>query len=678
MPTGSKEDFQERREKWIEHLDWFLANFILCAYEDWHGKADDTEKLNQIYIPSSFNAKRDGTKSKPKLYTFWFFQHMAEYDPRKENGPVKFFKFRADSNEGLVKNKPDIRYATLSFRFYYATIPIKLRVELYEEYVSLSFAAQLDIYDQSRRDERCGDVCVELDRRFKRALDATESRWRTCAPETRKETNEWLRSCLESMKSDTEFLYRKFWEDVDKAFIKPALTPVLSPPWHKGFPSRNGKYRDRSGNAVSALTEIHLGKRIVDFRGLILSYDPKEVASDPKPDVVGRQFHRPFTAPYRNLSIAPPPMGSGDDLHSLVLASSPIMEGGSRALARASENDPRKMREQPLRHEYAVSLVDNKHALFVTTLAPQLVWNEVQAPGAYIVITNHRDRWQIGRLVDRLHTLGTLRVASLWNFEQLDRAHKKLREITREIDGIDHKPVREVVRALNKKFRKSSLDVSDGGLAFRTSHALTYIEQFEAECKALVIESLDTYQAYDALVRRRVGGNWSFIRDLARRHERVRYELNLLNNELRAEEELGQTTKLAELLSTAELVASVPVVYYGSYLLSNLVGEVSIWTSLYSCFADTILRPLGANLQINEPAVAIKEKWPLFAFALFLYFFGLKVALKVVRFSLPRIKAAWRALVKQRRHSELAEAQEVKGAKRETLSDHFHDEQAAA
>lgn len=637
--STEREGFQERRERWVRNLDWFLANFILRAYEKWEQEADDAERIAQAYIPTSFNAWR--TKSErfrqnsrrpiqpAYLYEFCFFQHAASYDTGDRNRLVQFMPIPVTPASARPrKHKLDVRYETVSFRVYYGRIPIKVRAELYTEYFTLSFAAQLDIYEDNRVAERRGPICDSIKSHFDVLCKTLEDRWKAADDRpTRRQSTDALNEDLKKLNTTPAYLFRTFWDGFDAEYLTPGVEAAISAP-NESSPLRHTRRAVRLDDGM-------IGARVLDFRGAVLSYAP---------GVNGNAgvFDRAFTAPRRNPKAPPKPICDAE-LYPVLLSTTPLIEGAWRALA--SEREPEK-KEQPVRHEYAVSKVTGGRALFVSALGPQPVWQDCKDPGSYLIVTNHRDRWQIGRLVDRLHTICTLRVASLWDFERLNAAGFQLRKIGEAIDEATHQPERADIDRLNDDFRIASQDVGDGGLSYRADRAVSYIDQFVAECKDLRIKRVDSYQSYTVFVRRRIGGNWEYIRRLSAQYNRLRHDLDLLNNELNARAALQQTRKLAELLSVGELVAAVPVAYYGRYLLEKLAENLAWCRAIYEGYAKVLVAFAGADPAILNVDHAAVVSWPFFVLAALLYFailwFVLKPVLKL-RAAIGRmLHRAWR------------------------------------
>jgi hypothetical protein len=93
IPAAPENDpltFRQLRDKWIASIDWFLASFILNAYEDWQRRVkrladrDRDEglhkRLSQLdqLIPMSFNAEKLNNDDDDE-YRRYKFQFLSLY-----------------------------------------------------------------------------------------------------------------------------------------------------------------------------------------------------------------------------------------------------------------------------------------------------------------------------------------------------------------------------------------------------------------------------------------------------------------------------------------------------------------------------------------------------------------------------------------------------------------------
>lgn len=541
IPRGTGE-FELRRERWVLTLDWFLSNFIVLAFERWRQSGE-----SEASMPRSFNGRWDAAT---RSYHFTFFRHSASY--RLGERVVRFEPLPAGNSGSRAS---DAQFELVSLRVYFDDIPIKIRAELHTEYFQMSFSADLDVADPNRRPNPDKPQCAAVRDAFDRLRKKVEERLGATNDdnEPRVRFNRRVEDDIDETWDASAYLFKQFWSAVDEEFLLPGMTPTISPPDDPR--PRRSKYPPFNEN---------LGAAFVDFRGLILSGDNLNAGSG--------TLHEIFSEPTKgSQSIAANRMTQTDQLRTID-ALLPVVDGARRAL---SEEPPPARRPAhaedvaipPIKYEYAASSLHGRRTVFLSALGPQRIGSTINSPGSYIVVTNHRHRWQIGRLVDRLHTVGTLRVASLWDSGNLNKVGFPLRDLIYQVDNIGHRPSRQIVKSLNARFRHLSSEGGEGGLQYRTERALFYVQRFYEEWKALRGQRIEGFQPYEAFVERRIGENWEYLRRLRARHGQISSSLSLLYNELRAAEALQQTRKLGRLLGFAEITAIVPIMYYGGQVL---------------------------------------------------------------------------------------------------------------
>ena len=89
--------------------------------------------------------------------------------------------------------------------------------------------------------------------------------------------------------------------------------------------------------------------------------------------------------------------------------------------------------------EHTFTGMQNGRCLYASALLSQSpdIGNPHLRPLTYLVLSNHGERWQLGRLVDRLHTMGTLRLAAIRGLHEYSRANAELRTVELRLDEIE-------------------------------------------------------------------------------------------------------------------------------------------------------------------------------------------------------------------------------------------------
>jgi hypothetical protein len=328
------------------------------------------------------------------------------------------------------------------------------------------------------------------------------------------------------------------------------------------------------------------------------------------------------------------------------------------------------------RHECAVNYMLDGRALYMSTLGPPQLQRaaspaDERIPVEFIVYAHQRfnertvvNKWQLGRLVNQLLLLGTLRLCALKDVKLLHEAGQHLgmlEESTQEAkDAIalteadaSASPVdigrrqsaasrnAEAMRRIGEAHKKLNditgtfLRTTGTGLLYRIERSRYYVQQFDANVKLLRIQRLEGDQPYDQFIRRRLGSEFDFINRLGIRYERATASMVTLDQNYLAMTQnslVERATKIDEDTNTIQsdihtiqewgefalLAALVP--YYVMHLLDLIIKEkyvpvltASVWTvfgviALYRKFKK--VRYAAIFLIIAVPVVAAVA-WPL-------------------------------------------------------------------
>jgi hypothetical protein len=238
-------------------------------------------------------------------------------------------------------------------------------------------------------------------------------------------------------------------------------------------------------------------------------------------------------------------------------------------------------------YECTASYMLDGRALYMTTLGPQLPeaqdWDLL--PLQYIFYVHESDhqtgrhtivsKWQLGRLVDRVHLLGTVRLASLKYLPQLREASTSLagfdgyaKEARDDrTGGISVRSLRRAhLQLANIAAKFGELTKTDTGMSYRVERSRYYVEQFNANLETLRIRRLEGYQRYDEFVRHRLGPVFDFIHRLGIRRERAINALSLLD-QFQIDEDIRTIQAYGEVVLFGALVP-----YYLTNLAEHLVA----------------------------------------------------------------------------------------------------------
>lgn len=206
-------------------------------------------------------------------------------------------------------------------------------------------------------------------------------------------------------------------------------------------------------------------------------------------------------------------------------------------------------------YEFTVSGFLAGRALFVTALGPKLP-GKIKCGWEWTPVCNFihsytDDVWQLGRLVDRIKNLGTLRLAATVQIERLIDAGARLDELTAAMQAaeqaIQHeinrrtaqlKPAKALKEAVAKgatqageaaakaapplspdlamdavrSKRKEIDELVSNDIVYRLERSEYYIDQFTQGAAALRVRRIEGFQKYDEMVARRMSSVFSYIR----------------------------------------------------------------------------------------------------------------------------------------------------------------------
>ncbi|MCL8489067.1 type II toxin-antitoxin system HicB family antitoxin [Bradyrhizobium denitrificans] len=273
------------------------------------------------------------------------------------------------------------------------------------------------------------------------------------------------------------------------------------------------------------------------------------------------------------------------------------------------------------RYEFTASQMLKGRALYITALGPQPAIDRggERFPLCYFFYTYTLNGWQIGRLVDRINYLGTVRLAALIELEQLRDAALEIGDCERELKsafsdahkirnakkdsngaysatstpdfsgvGASGESIEEVdARAmhLEKYLDRIGAKISSinekfsGDIEYRIERSRYYVKQFNVGIAALRIRRLEGFQPYDVFIRRRLGAAFDSIDLLGIRYQRVRADMSALYQLYLAHESRAvqtatrdQNVEIEHIQAIADFALfAVLVPYYLGNLLEHIV-----------------------------------------------------------------------------------------------------------
>lgn len=239
--------------------------------------------------------------------------------------------------------------------------------------------------------------------------------------------------------------------------------------------------------------------------------------------------------------------------------------------------------------EFTCSTMFDDRAVVVTSMGNQFPYGisqtiakqeleEVHERLGYIILLNGLNanlgcvnRWQVGRLVHRINSIGTLRLFALRDLEKIRKASLELMITGRYLDAIsvrnisDTETARKTREDLNEVFKRlAKLSATvPYGLAYRIVHSHHAVSTLKTIMKDLRVQRIQGWQPYNEFLRRRLFSVFDSIEDMGGRLDQLRSRANSLLNQI-------HTAKLVDYQRAADIL----VYLAGTYYLANLIMYV--------------------------------------------------------------------------------------------------------
>jgi hypothetical protein len=272
------------------------------------------------------------------------------------------------------------------------------------------------------------------------------------------------------------------------------------------------------------------------------------------------------------------------------------------------------------RTEFTVSRMLDGRVLYVSALGPQPKQGSVsgnEQPLHFYMHSITQCERQIGRVVDRLTQMGTLRLAAIIPLPALKAVSEKLesveteisraRDSTHDLIQLAKSPIKgdkkkletteqEILKNLDE-IQVSMANLSEGRdsnacaylgtatMEYRLIRSRVYKEMLFSLMDGLRIKRLEGYQPYDEFIKRRLGGAFGFIDGVERRIEQLKSEwqtldqlyltttVNILTGEIDKQE--TETKNVQKSIEEIQLVGeSLLIGLLAPYYLVNLVFHV--------------------------------------------------------------------------------------------------------
>ncbi|WP_088345704.1 MULTISPECIES: hypothetical protein [Rhodomicrobium] len=223
---------------------------------------------------------------------------------------------------------------------------------------------------------------------------------------------------------------------------------------------------------------------------------------------------------------------------------------------------------------------------------PQIGPND-EEPVRYLILTKHEPhRRQLGRIVDRINAMGTMRLFALKNLSLIREASGHIRLRGQQLDDItawwiqQRQDIRETYKTskqdddakdeqsialadLNKKVEDQLLAIGSalnkigrravGGLSYRISRSKLYAQRFDDLRKDLLIGNIESWVSYNQFALRSLQPLFDFIDSVGVRLERLR----------------GRVAIVMENIQTAAIVSQTEETRYNTRELQRLQASAT-------------------------------------------------------------------------------------------------------
>lgn len=188
------------------------------------------------------------------------------------------------------------------------------------------------------------------------------------------------------------------------------------------------------------------------------------------------------------------------------------------------------------------------------------------SPLVYVAVCSTPNRWQIGRMIDRLHRVGVARLAALFNLRELEQFSNEIRPLTGAV-----LEVRVATKDLNSVKKQSSHIASIiqryndriiGGISYRIERMRYYRSEVSETILQLGIGRIEGFQRYDEFIQRKFSNTFNFIEALGSRYEKLLSRQSSFINKMNTLESEITTNTLVSVQNTGEFVLFIIVVPY--------------------------------------------------------------------------------------------------------------------
>jgi len=395
---------------------------------------------------------------------------VDRYAERHQDGwslkDIELLRHTYDLTDKIISRKKPIlpegsRYETAVIESVWNGHQVHLRFEVFEEYFTLT--STISLRRQAGTTSSNG-ICDSYDEMIDRLGSNPPSQFSTAGGRNAK-----LKSIIAD---DVQNLYGKAWSQFTSEILTRAFTDHSSD--HRPAFDKSDLRELRSQKFAQEI--------FADFRGILVCLEARENWKTFRRTRPESDFDRGMTRATRiNLGVNCFKGAEGVQFAETLL---PI-------LLAADKHQPRASFENA---EYTFSSFDHGRCLYGSSFGPQPSGDST--PLHYLLVAAHDDHRQLGTIANRLHLMGTLRLAALIDFERIISRHATLSNLDAElghVQSVDTGAKLAVrLKAILEEMRRSVRELRN---EFGEADALRLFSTAECERYA------DAFRKYEVVIR---------------------------------------------------------------------------------------------------------------------------------------------------------------------------------
>jgi Protein of unknown function (DUF3422) len=477
---------------------------------NWYYEIDDFLKQTASMIQSKLDTQVFATNKAPLKGLNPSILDSTEYAQFKK-------QFSYSLSGPIVPEHAPKSPKNVTIAYWWRGALVKLRLTMHNEYVNITHSIDLSKPPPTDR-HLSGNPISKYFEDLHAALDASNRA---------------------DLKSATEKLYETIWVDFDEAFV-PADCTFLKP---KTSESPETNYTTSSAFGLNIGSEV-LG----DFRAVVTA--------------VGSEGP-PMRAPSSYVGIEMNTFDFSKEHEYVLNRYRPFVEESLGGTSEATDLS------------YTVCTMLDGRAIYASSLGSEPPYRP-RADGEtikYLLAINDRDqqnRWQIGRLVHRINSLDTLRIAALRDLAAIRETNPTVMQLGAELDDLYERQLgkhENVLNDLNGVFKRLAATgrAIPYGITHRINRSRYAVSTFQRMLQDLRIGRVAGFQPYDEFVRRRLASVFESVDRVGMRLDSLRGRANTLLN-------IIDTGKLVEFQGAAEVL----IFFGGTYYLIGIFEHAHI------------------------------------------------------------------------------------------------------